>query len=248
MNTFASGYLEKILENVNGNEESVQEIPRLDALESDIIFSEDVGELLVVQDDTEQRCSLLDTTVTLRKCDGCDILLNSECNKMCDIGTVQSQINNARAESKENLHKQAKRMKLISDASHPPAKVGMTVRIKVPEVDKGRGDSRAILGCLLTKTDDDYFQIGRRNRILKGLYSRSQFSVCPENILTPNDIQDNAIELPLRTIATKQSIGTAQGFSKCQWKTKCTTNRCACLKAKKMCNSKCHGSLNCSNK
>lgn len=117
--------LENILKNINCNEESVQEIPRVEViaeedldLESDnlqIIFSEGFRELLL--DDTEQ-CSSPPATET-RKCDGCDILLNSECNKMCDICTVQSHINYARAEAKENLNKQAKRMKLISDASHP---------------------------------------------------------------------------------------------------------------------------------
>ncbi|KAJ3649965.1 hypothetical protein Zmor_021678 [Zophobas morio] len=60
--------------------------------------------------------------------------------------------------AKENLENQTKRMEIISDASHPPAEEGMSARIKVPEVDRGRGDSRSIIGCIMKKTDDGVFK------------------------------------------------------------------------------------------
>ena len=54
--------------------------------------------------------------------------------------------------------------------------------------------------------------------------------------------------LSLREAATVNSISGAQGYTRCQCKTKCKTNRCACRSESRICNSKCHGSLSCENK
>ena len=79
-------------------------------------------------------------------------------------------------------------MKTISDASHPPAEEGMSIRIKLSEVDRDPCDSQSIIGCIMKKTDDVFFQVGTRNIILKSLNARSQFSVCSKKIFNFVDI------------------------------------------------------------
>lgn len=95
-------------------------------------------------------------------------------------------------------------------------------------------------------TDEDFYRLGTRNGKLKQLYARSQFSVCEQPLVileVPNS------ELSLRAFATEQSLGTGQDFQKCSCIKHCNIHRyrCTCAK-KKLCNSKCHSSLLCSNK
>jgi transcriptional regulator len=56
------------------------------------------------------------------------------------LGVTQSNISSARKEAHENLQKQAKRMKLISDATHPPVDVGGNAIIPIPDVDTAKAD------------------------------------------------------------------------------------------------------------
>ena len=59
----------------------------------------------------------------------------------------------------------------------PEGKVGDTVKVRVPDVDRGRCDSRNILGVImgpdLTK---DLYKIGTKDGILNAWYTRNQFS------------------------------------------------------------------------
>ncbi|KAL4713280.1 hypothetical protein ACJJTC_018628 [Scirpophaga incertulas] len=118
------------------------------------------------------------------------------------------------------------------------ARVMALVRIAVPEVDRGRGDARNIIGVVLTKTVDELYQIGTKNGILKQLYT----SV----LLDADDVLST--EIALRSATNLQSTGTGQGFTKCICKKNCATARCLCFKNKVLCTSKCHSSLPCKNK
>ena len=55
------------------------------------------------------------------------------------------------------------------------AKVGDTLTISIPLVDIGRGDSRNLLGKIVSHEDKDLFKIAVRYGILNGHYSRAQF-------------------------------------------------------------------------
>ncbi|XP_045456838.1 KRAB-A domain-containing protein 2-like [Melitaea cinxia] len=57
----------------------------------------------------------------------------------------ESMILEAREKSHLNLVKQAKIIKLASDQSHPPLKVGDNVTIPIPDVDKGKADLRKLI-------------------------------------------------------------------------------------------------------
>ncbi|XP_060872569.1 uncharacterized protein LOC132946537 [Metopolophium dirhodum] len=166
------------------------------------------------------------------------------------IPTIQSNNANAmdnRRKAKENLENQAVKMKTWSDKKLKPAEVGATVRVPVPDVDKGRGDARNILAVVIEVTVDGYYRLGTKEGLLKSLYSRSQFSICQKNLITIDQVpRENTFAL--RTIATQQSTGTGQGFIKCTCKTKCQSKKCLCVKNNILCSSKCHSSSVCCNK
>lgn len=151
-----------------------------------------------------------------------------------------------RDEAKEGLKKQAKKMLTNSDTKFPSVSEGATVRIQVPDVDRAKTDARSILAVVLGITEDGFYKLGTKTGILKQFYARSQFSVCKEIFLTEDDVP--TVEVSLRQTAIKQSLGTGQGLKKCDCKSKCATNKCACRKNQLLCNSKCHKSLNCTNK
>ena len=59
----------------------------------------------------------------------------------------------------------------------PEGKVGDTVKVRVPDVDRGRCDSRNILGVIMgTDLTKDLYKIGIKDGILNAWYTRNQFS------------------------------------------------------------------------
>ncbi|CAB3239251.1 unnamed protein product [Arctia plantaginis] len=72
----------------------------------------------------------------------------------------------------------------------PPVPIGTTVRIPVPEVDRGHGDASNLLAVVLQKTDDELYKIGTKQGVVKTLYSRQHFERvslmkkrCPEGFV-----------------------------------------------------------------
>ena len=99
------------------------------------------------------------------------------------------------------------------------------------------------------RDERDQYRIAVKSGILKGLYSRNQFDLCPQKLLTLDHVsQEQSISLRSAVIAESKTGG--QGFTKCncQDSKKCQTKRCKCFKARLQCNSRCHSSLNCPNK
>lgn len=166
--------------------------------------------------------------------------------KICKLCFNELNVQREREKSKKCLEIQAKKMKLMSDKSHSEASVGFTVRIPVPEVDRGKGDAKSILAIIIKITEEGFFQLGTRNGRIKQLYSRSQFSVCEQKLIKIEEVPD--VEISLRSVATAQSLGTGQGFKKCSCKTQCVNKKCFCFRNNVLCNSKCHFSNPCCNK
>ncbi|GBN66665.1 hypothetical protein AVEN_215284-1 [Araneus ventricosus] len=77
-----------------------------------------------------------------------------------------------RKEAKENLIKQAKRMKKISDATHPEVYIGGNVVISIPDLDRANADLRNLIGVVLEKNKDGLYKIGANDGVLNKLYSR----------------------------------------------------------------------------
>ena len=65
-----------------------------------------------------------------------------------------------------------------SRVEHVAGKPLDNVTILIPLVDRGRGDSRNIMGVILDRDDNDMYRIAVRAGDLKGQYSRIQFDLC----------------------------------------------------------------------
>lgn len=78
----------------------------------------------------------------------------------------------ARKEAHESLEKQARRMKLVSDALHPPVEKGDNIIIPIPDVDRAKADLRNIIGVVLEKNQEGLHKIGTKHGILDKLYCR----------------------------------------------------------------------------
>ena len=66
----------------------------------------------------------------------------------------------------------SKKMNINSDKKFPPASVGTTVRVPIPDIDRGRGELRNILAVVMMVTQDGFYQLGTTEGILKQLYAR----------------------------------------------------------------------------
>ena len=144
---------------------------------------------------------------------------------------------------------QAERMVNRSHILCKPGSPGDNVVVPIPSVDRGRGDPRNILGVILYRDESDQYKIAVKSGILKGLYSRNQFDLCPQKLLTLDHVNQEQ-SVSSRSAVIAESATGGQGFTKCncQSSKKCQTNRCQCYKARLQCNSRCHSSLNCPNK
>ena len=82
--------------------------------------------------------------------------------------------------------------------------IGDNAAVPIPTVDKGRGDPRNILGVIVGVTDKDQYRIAVKYGVLKGHYSRNQFDLCPQKLLTMNDINTESM-ISLREAVVRQS-------------------------------------------
>jgi len=112
--------------------------------------------------------------------------------------------------------KQAERMVKRSRVEMVAGKVGDNVAVPIPLVDWGRGDLRNILGIVLDRNENDLYTICIKGGILKGKYSRNQFDVCPQTLLTEQDV-DQTKTISLRQAVNVKSSSGGQGFVRCNF-------------------------------
>jgi len=96
--------------------------------------------------------------------------------------------------------KQAERMVKRSRVEIVAKKVSDNVAVPIPLVDRGRGDPRNILGIVLDRNENDLYTICVKSGILKGKYSRNQFDVCLQALLTEQDVDQT------KTISLRQAV------------------------------------------
>ena len=79
---------------------------------------------------------------------------------------------------------------------------GDNVAVPIPLVDRGRGDPRNILGVIVNRNlDTDTIAV--KAGILNGCYSRNQFDLCLQRLLTLDDVdQGNRVSLRTAVICT----------------------------------------------
>lgn len=171
---------------------------------------------------------------------------NDESAGLCEICIRHKQIRKAREASKVASEKQAIKMMQGSSKKFPPAGVGDTVLVKIPEVDRGRLAPRNVMAVVMNKTSDsDLYQLGTSSGIIQKYYARNEFQMSDTSFLNVQDVPEK--EIPLRKIAANET-NSKQGFVKCACKNYCGNKRCICNKKGIKCNSKCHSSSTCKNK
>jgi hypothetical protein len=173
---------------------------------------------------------------------GSTSLLN---RRLCLICQKTDATKTARTQSYNGLKRQADKMVENTNKRLKPVSVGSTVLVAIPDVDRGRGDHKNLLGVILSE-ENTFYKIGTQSGTLKSCYSRNQFSHCEQNFLDVSQVPDEVITL--REAARKASSGTGQGFFFCKCTGKCKDQRCKCKKANRICSSKCHNGDQCTNK
>ena len=113
--------------------------------------------------------------------------------------------------------------------------IGDSVTLKVPDVDKGRGDLNNVTARVVEIDDNGILTLGTLN----GKQTRGEGTPCGESFFSAESVL-NTKTLPLRELARLESNGTGQGFWKCSCKKSCKTGRCKCKRNNVLCNSKCH--------
>jgi len=199
------------------------------------------GSLLVVTDlhPGATRCNH-----TFSCIDTCTLLHSGRSRCKCFRGSARSGIVDGWW---GNASSTTHRMLRMSRSKFLPATVGDNVTIPVPDVDRGRGDPRNILCVVLEVTDEQLYRVGNKEGVLETLLSRNMFSVTRERFLVVEDVPREQ-SLKLRRMATLQSATGGQGYSRCNCKQGCKTDRYGCRRAGLNCNSKCHNSSSCTNK
>ena len=93
----------------------------------------------------------------------------------------------------------------------PPVQIGNSVRIQVPDVDRGRTNRRNVLAVVGIE-DSDFYKLANKNSTLKQLYTRNQLVISKEKLLFINKIL--AQEISLREVAAANSRCGGQGYTR----------------------------------
>ncbi|XP_016662610.1 uncharacterized protein LOC107884622 [Acyrthosiphon pisum] len=149
-------------------------------------------------------------------CESCGCTLGNGQTSTCGLCDKKNTIENEKSNSKLPLEQQGKK--------NTSCNVGDTVRVKLPEVDIGKGDPQNVLFAVVSISDNQYYELGNKNGTLHQLYSRNQFTVCSEPLIDILEVL--ATKKSFRKIANVQSFSGSQGFKKCLRKTKCLANKC----------------------
>lgn len=127
-----------------------------------------------------------------------------------------------RTKSVHNLEIQANKMKFISERRFCEGKIGQSVKIKIPDVDRARSDLRSILGVIISgnkrnftvmsiinmfthlwlnfvPVDNGNYKLGTTKGKLQHYYSRNQFTIRKEEFVCIKDVPD--IQLSLKEVA-----------------------------------------------
>lgn len=134
----------------------------------------------------------------------------------------------------------------VSARRFQPLEINQCVRVPVADVDRAKTDARNILG-VITEKKDDFYKVGTKHGVLTQLFARNQLEPCSSQLMNIADVPEGEIK-SVRTVAAEESTSGGQGHVHCNCTTRCMNNRCKCRKEGRICNSRCHNSLCCSNK
>ena len=156
-----------------------------------------------------------DNNIMSGNCFQCNssICMTIPCNidDLCKLCYNQQQMDSERDDARRKTQKQADKMLEASRKRFGVAKVGDTVLLAIPDLDRGRCEFPNLTAIVLEVNDGGLYKLGCRSGILDSLYSRNQFSPTLESFLTLADV-DMEKTLALRT-AAGEIIGEVKVFS-----------------------------------
>ena len=117
-----------------------------------------------------------------------DTLPSTEENESNLVTSRQQEICARRKRAREAQAQQAERMVKRSRIDLKAGEIGDNVAVPIPMVDKGRGDPRNILGVILDRNENDLYRIAVKEGVLKTKYTRTEFTLCPQHLLTIDDV------------------------------------------------------------
>ncbi|GFW02400.1 KRAB-A domain-containing protein 2 [Trichonephila clavipes] len=88
----------------------------------------------------------------------------------------------------------------------------MHKRLHVLDVNRGRTDNRNVLAVVVGKEDSNFYKLANENGSLKQLYTRNQFVICKEKLLSIDEIYFQ--EMSLREAAAANSRSGGQGYKR----------------------------------
>ena len=97
---------------------------------------------------------------------------------------ISNERNGASLSQMAQAERMVKRSKVVLGAGQ----VGDNVAVLIPIVDRGRGDPRNLLGVIVDLDENNMYTINVKAGILKGKFSRNQFDLCPQRLLTDADV------------------------------------------------------------
>ncbi len=129
-------------------------------------------------------------------------------------------VSGERQDAKRKQEGQADKMKERSNKRFKVASSGDNVVVRIPDVDRGRGDHRTVMAVVLS-SDERGYRLGTSHGVLKQLFVRSMFEVCSSNGFLDSENVPKDREISLREAATNASVGSGQGMLRCDLQERC---------------------------
>ena len=136
-------------------------------------------------------------------------------------------------------------MKEISNKKLKIGEKGDSVTLRVPDIDRRRGDFSNVMVKVIDIDSKGLITLGSKYGIINGKFTRGEVVPCFKSFLTDDEVPLNTISV--RELARKESNGTRQGFFNVI--VKLNVQKDASVYQTVICNSKCHQSQpTCDNK
>lgn len=168
----------------------------------------------------------------------------SICHNVLMLQDVEHPALRNRRNAAKNLKEQADRMVTRGKGLLPPLKEGDNALLRIPEFDQGRGDARNLIVVIL-KEEDGKFEVGTKHGRVDRRLERNALDATKCTSVAVSDVPE--AEFTIRELVRLDSVGTGQGYRRCNCRQKCVSKRCACVKSGLQCNSACHAGRTCDN-
>ncbi|CAC5396431.1 unnamed protein product [Mytilus coruscus] len=136
---------------------------------------------------------------------------------LCPNCTIDTKRDRHRSGAMDSQLKQANTMIARSKKELGTTEVGQTVAVPIPMFDRGKGDSRNLLGRVIEVNDKGNAVVATRFGQLLGTFGSNEMEICKQNLILEEEINCETI-LSVCEAATHQSLSGSQGFFKCSYK------------------------------